>query len=133
MLAKKGRSPREQIKKDCTKTVNISVWSEARSRPTRLFWRNITGCAENRERARQITRSIEPFCQTEVAHHRLATPIEENIARFEISMKNASAMCEFNGARDFHQKRDYSPCFSSKSLLVLDQATTRREFHAEKR
>ena len=76
VFAEEWRSTGEEIEEDRSDAVDVGRRRKAFRSPLHLFGRNVTGCTENRERPREIGRSVEPFRQTEIAHQRFATAIE---------------------------------------------------------
>ena len=85
-------------------TVNIGCRGKIGRRSFRLFGRDVPGRPENRQRAREVARGVEPFGQTEIAHQRFAAAIEQNISGLKIAMQNALAMRVLHGARDFRHQ-----------------------------
>ena len=108
VLSQKRRPASEQIEQNRAETVNISSGCETRRRSARLFGRNVTGCAENRERARKIARGVEPFGQTEIAHERFAAAIEHDVSRFQVAMQNTLDVRVLDGTRHLRHQR-YAP------------------------
>ena len=97
-----------------------------------MFRRNVSRRAEYRKRAGELACGIEPFCQSEVAHHRLAARIEQNISGFEISVKNSLLVSVIDGSRDRCDQLDGTPWRIAKALPGIEQTSTGGEFHAEK-
>src|SRR5262249_12472162 len=99
VFAEKRRTPSEQIEQDRSETVNVRRWSKVGRGSFGLLRCDVTGRAENGERAREIGIRIEPLCQSEIGHERFATTIEQNVSRLQIAMQNALLMRVLHGAR----------------------------------
>ena len=63
-----GVRPVNRSEQNGADAVDVGCGSEIFRRALRLLRRDVTGRAENRQRAREIARSVEPFGQTKIAH-----------------------------------------------------------------
>src|SRR5207247_2508440 len=133
VFAEKGRAACEQIKKNSADAIDISRESQLFRRALRLLRRDVAGCAEDGQRAREIARRIKPFAQAEIAHKRFATTVEQNISRLEVAMKDALDMRVLHCTRDLgHQSHDSARVIPKAPRYVL-HASAGCKFHAEER
>src|SRR5574337_1052591 len=92
VLAEKRRTTRQEVKEDRAQAVDIGGGIELAGVTLSLFGRNVPRRPENRQCSRQVARRVEPFGEAEVADQRLGAAVEQDITRFQITMKNALAM-----------------------------------------
>src|SRR4051794_36017696 len=98
------RTPGEKVKQNRAKTVNVCGIRKLGCWALGLLGRDVAGCSKCLQRSCEIAILIEPFCQTEVAHHRFAIFIKQNVSRLKIAMQNSLAMSVSNGAGDLRHQ-----------------------------
>src|SRR6266496_5693147 len=86
MFAQERRTPGEQIKQQCSKTINVGRWSKLGCRSFGLLRRNVTRRAEDRECTREIGTGVEPLGQSEIGHEWFAMTVEQDVSWLEIAM-----------------------------------------------
>src|SRR3954469_3928166 len=101
MLAQKRRPACEQIEQDRAEAIDVGSRSDSRARSLRLLRRDETRRPKNSEASRQVAIRVHPFRETEVAHHRLASRIQQDISWLQVPMENAFAMSIRDRPRHF--------------------------------
>src|SRR5206468_1096724 len=89
VLAQEWRPAGEKFEQDRAQTVNVGRRGQIGSRSPGLLRRNVTGRAENSHCVGEITCGVEPFGQTEIAHQRFVSPVQQNVSWFEIAMQDS--------------------------------------------
>src|SRR4029077_20268147 len=68
-----------------------------------------------------------------IAHEWLASIVEQNVSRFEITMENSAAVSVFDSMCDLRHQLHTLPRFIAERSNILAQTSLLRELHAEKR
>src|SRR5215217_1002490 len=121
----------KQMIKHCAEPVYVGCACQLTAVAERLFWRHVTRRAQGIERARDGTLSFCQSRQAEVGKMRFAFCIEQNVSRFNISMKNAAVVSVMNSAREL---RDQFRCGAARHRLAFKELVERPaldEPHAE--
>src|SRR5205823_1798389 len=131
VFAQERRTSGEQIKQQCSETINVGSWSKLGCRSFGLLRRDVTRRAEDCESAREIGTGVEPFGQSEISHEWFAATVEQDVSRLEIAMQNPVLMRVLHSARHLRHKPDGFARFVAQRGPGFLQAPPRRVFHAE--
>ena len=121
----------EQLVKHCAESVNIRGARDARVISHRLFRRHVTGSAQNFHRVRNSAFCFHQPGQPEIGEMRFAFCIEQNVAGFDVSMKDAVFMRVVNRARQFCDEFRCIACRDRRALCHFIELSAVDEFHAE--
>ena len=91
--------PGQQLVEDGAKSINICRVGELRIVSHCLFRRHVTGRAQHFHRARDRALSLDQSRQTKIGQMRFAFLIEQNVSRFDVTMKDAVLVRVMNRPR----------------------------------
>jgi hypothetical protein len=83
------------------KTVDVSGAADCSVISHRLFRRHVTWRAQNFQCARNGAFTLDQPRKAKVGQVRFAFAIEQDVSRFDVTMKNPVLVCVMNRARDF--------------------------------
>src|SRR6266480_7023110 len=127
------RPASEEVKQNRTQTVNVGSAGKLVRWPLGLLGCDVARCSKCLQRSREIAIYIEPFCETKVAHHRLAVSIQQDVSRLKIAMEYSFVMGVSDSARDLSHQPHTVARLDPKCRRRCTQASTCRIFHAEER
>src|SRR5438094_1298160 len=96
----KRRLTCQQLVKYCAKSIDICDVADTRVVSHCLFWRHVTGRAQNFQRVRDGALTLDQSRQAKISEVRFAFCIQQNVSRLDVSMKDAVFMREVHSPCD---------------------------------
>src|SRR4029077_19863864 len=123
----------KHVEQNCAETVNIGSWGKVGGCAIGLFRGNKTCGSERSQRPCKIVVAVQQLGQTEIADKWLASIVEQNVSRFDITMQHSAAVSVFDSTRNLCHQLHALPRFPEEGSRVFGQTSLLRELHAEKR
>src|SRR5262245_48105493 len=90
----------EQLIKNCTQPIHVCCTGKLAILTSRLFWCHVAWCAEHLQRVRYGAFGLDESRKAKISEVWFACLIEQDVAWFDVAMKNPVFVCVIDSASD---------------------------------